>query len=159
MNKQRATVFFLLVFSPLIVATCLSFPLIDSSFPLSVVILCVGGAVSAFWSLMWVDVIRKLYDNMDAYLFDNGLIEIQVLDEHFEDGRIVPKHLSFRDYFRLKLSGSVYLFSKKRKGDVYENRFYIGHCPIHNLYFLDLKHGWYEVLNCPKCSVEMGLPK
>lgn len=88
---------------------------------------------------------------MDAYLFDGTWIALNVLDEHFENGKVVPKYLTFWEYLRLRLFNELYLFTKKREGDTHENRFYLSKCSVHNLYFLDYKHGWKEVLNCPEC--------
>jgi hypothetical protein len=155
-------VFLLLSFLPLEIVSPFAFQLAltttDSfSFLLSTLMLLGSGAVSIPWALMWVSIIRRLYNNMDAYLFDGNWIEVQVYDEHFENSKMSPKYLSFWQYLRLRLFGEIYLFTKKRGGDVGENRFYIVKCSIHNLYFLDYRHGFKEVFHCPKCS-EKVLP-
>lgn len=164
MNKSRVVFFCLLVFFPLEIVTPFAFQLAlstadDLSFRLSLLMILGSGAVSIPWALMWVNVIRRLYGNMDAYLFDGDSIALNVFDEYFTDDEMVLKYLSFWEYLRLRLFGELYLFTKKKEGWASAHRFYITNCSVHNLYFLDYKQGYKEIFHCPKCLAEKRVLK
>lgn len=173
MNKVRTVVFLLLAFLPLEIATPFAFKLAltttdNQSFFLSLFLIFGVGAITLPWEMMTVTLIRRIYGNMDAYLFDGDQIKIQVYHEHLESGKTVPKSasffLTFGEYLQLRLLARLKLLSpilpfKRGESLSAENRFYIRRCRFHNIYFLSYGYGRHGMFRCPMCWIESGLAR